>query len=104
MLLGLRDSILKLRGFDVISTVSIQEALDLFHQHLFDLVLIDVEGNGRVPVAERLCEEIKAIHPDQKIAFVCNYRVSRNSECPDEVIRSDFNPDGLMKGVQELIQ
>ena len=104
MLLNLRDSILRLRGFDVVSTVSIDEARNLFHHQLFDLVLVDVEVDGRIPAAEKLCEEIRTAHPDQKIAFVCNYRVSRESTCPDEIIRSDFNPEGLVKGIKELIQ
>lgn len=104
MLLNLRDSILRLRGFDVVSTVSIHEALDLFHQQPVDLVLVDVEGDGRIPAAEHFCETIKQVKPDQKIAFVCNYRVSKDSGCPDEIIRSDFNPEGLVKGIKELIQ
>lgn len=99
----LRDSILRLQGYEVVSTLSLIEAESLYTGAKFDLVLIDVEGDGRIPQAEKLCEDIKKIDPDQKIAFVCNYRVSKESDCPDEIIRSEFNPQAMVDGVKELL-
>ena len=99
----LRDSILRLQGYEVVSTLSLTEAETLYAGSKFDLVLVDVEGDGRVPYAEKLCEDIKEKDPEQKIAFVCNYRVSKESDCPDEIIRSDFNPEAMVKGVKELL-
>ncbi|HVW78014.1 MAG TPA: response regulator [Alloacidobacterium sp.] len=99
----LRDSILRLQGYEVVSTLSLIEAEELYSKFKFDLVLVDVEGDGRIPLAEKLCEDIKKQNPDQKIAFVCNYRVSHDSDCPDEIIRSEFNPEAMVKGVKQLL-
>jgi len=99
----LRDSILRLQGYEVVSTLSLIEAEDLFAKSKFDLVLVDVEGDGRIPQAEKLCADIKKIDPEQKIAFVCNHRVGIESDCPDEVIRSEFSPEAMVKGVKELL-
>ena len=100
----LRDQIFRLHGFEVSSTISAQEALDLFRRQQFSLVLIDVEGEGRVKQAEDLCGQIRGKDPEQKVAFLCNYRVAIDTDCPDEVIRAEFNPEALVRGVQQMIQ
>ena len=100
----LRDSILRLQGYEVVSTLSMTEAENLYATSKFDLVLVDVEGDGRIPQAEKLCEDIKQKDPEQKIAFVCNYRVSKESSCPDEIIHSDFNPQAMVDGVNDLLE
>jgi CheY-like chemotaxis protein len=100
----LRDEILRLQGYRVTSTLSIPDAEALFAQGAFDLVLVDVEGDGRIPAAEKLCEDIRKIKHDQKIAFVCNYRVSKYSDCPDEIIHSEFNPQALVEGVKDALR
>jgi hypothetical protein len=103
-ILELRDEIFRIHGYQVVSTLFIPEALTLFRRHPFALVLIDVEGEGRVAQAEKLCGDIRDEQPEQKIAFVCNYRVAIESDCPDEVIRSEFNPEALVRGVKEIIE
>lgn len=103
IILDLRESILRLNGFKVISTLSIAEAEQLFERHAVDLVLIDVEGDGRIPEAEALCEFLKQKRHGQKVAFVCNYRVSLDSDCPDEIIRNDFNPEELLAGIRRML-
>ena len=100
----LRDRILALQGYHVVSTLSIEEAEDLFAKSQFDLVLVDVEGDGRIPQAEKLCEDVRKQNPEQKIAFICNYRVSKMSDCPNEIIRSDFNPEAMVQGVKEILE
>jgi len=100
----LRDRIFSVHGYHVTSTLSISEAEELFAKSNFDLVLIDVDGDGRIPQAEKFCQEIKHLKPDQKIAFICNYRVSRYSTCPDEIIHSEFNPEALIEGVKEALE
>jgi CheY-like chemotaxis protein len=69
----------------------------------YDLVLIDVEAEVRVQSAQELCDEIKKSVPDQHVAFVCNYRVAIESDCPDEIIRAEFNPEALVRGIQEVM-
>ncbi|HEY0797433.1 MAG TPA: hypothetical protein VGD64_16790 [Acidisarcina sp.] len=103
MIRELRDEILRLQGYEVISTASVDDVPAIFRKQSYALVLIEVDGESRVAQAEKLCSEIKAIQPEQAVAFVCNHRVSIHSDCPDEVIRSEFNPEALVKGVQQLV-
>jgi DNA-binding NtrC family response regulator len=100
---GLRDEILRLQGFEVQSTLFSQQTLKEVGRTDYDLVLIDVESDGRVQSAQDLCDEIKKIVPDQHVAFVCNYRVAIESDCPDEIIRAEFNPEALVRGVQQAL-
>ena len=100
---GLRDEILRMHGFEVQSTLYSSRALDEVGQRDYDLVLIDVESEGRVQSAQELCDEIKKVVPRQHVAFVCNYRVAIESDCPDEIIRAEFNPEALVRGVQHAL-
>ena len=103
LIVQLRDKILDLHGYEVISTVSLDEVLSLFKQRPFDLVLVDIDGQERVPLAERLCEEIRALNPEQRVGFVCNHWVSIHSNCPDEIIHAEFNPVAFVEGVKQLL-
>jgi len=103
LIVQLRDKILDLHGYEVVSTLSLDRAPALFKQRPFDLVLVDVEGQGRVPQAEELCEEIRNAKPEQKVAFVCNHLVSIDSDCPDEIIQAEFNPVAFVDGVKHLL-
>jgi DNA-binding NtrC family response regulator len=100
----LRDEILRMHGFEVQSTVFSKQALDEVSQRDYDLVLIDVESDIRVESAQELCDEIKKVVPQQHVAFVCNYRVAIESDCPDEIIRAEFNPEALVRGVQQALK
>ena len=103
MVIQLRDRILRLHDFEVFSTLSLEDAPLMFQRQPFDLVLVDVEGQGRVPQAERLCAEIRELHPGQKVAFVCNYQVSTESDCPDDIIEAEFNPEAFVAGVMKML-
>jgi hypothetical protein len=100
---GLRDEVLRLHGFEVQSTLFSQQTLSEVGRTDYDLVLIDVESDGRVQSAQELCDDIKKVVPNQHVAFVCNYRVAIESDCPDEIIRAEFNPEALVRGVQEAL-
>jgi CheY-like chemotaxis protein len=104
IVIELRDRILRLHGFEVHSTLFLEEAPALFECQPFDLVLVDVEGQGRVPQAEGLCAEIRTLHPGQKVAFVCNFRVSIESDCPDDIIEAEFNPEAFVEGVMRTLE
>jgi CheY-like chemotaxis protein len=104
IIIRLRDQILGIHGYDVVSTLNLAAASSIFQQRQFDLVLVDVEGQGRVPQAEHLCEELRTIHPGQKVAFVCNYLVSIESSCPDEIIQAEFNPVAFVEGVRKALE
>ncbi|HEY4049358.1 MAG TPA: hypothetical protein VGM27_21050 [Acidobacteriaceae bacterium] len=99
----LRDDIFRLHGFAVASTLSFNQVLADVPKQSYDLVLIDVEGERRVEEAERLCAEIKKVVPTQHVAYVCNYRVAIHSECPDDIIRNEFDPEALIRSLKEVI-
>ena len=102
-IMGLRDEILRMHGFEVDSTVYSNQAADEVANKDYDLVLIDVEADVRVQSAQELCDEIKKVQPNQHVAFVCNYRVAIESDCPDEIIRAEFNPEALVNGVKDAL-
>jgi DNA-binding NtrC family response regulator len=103
-IMGLRDEILRLHGFEVDSAIYSRQAAQEVAEKDYDLVLIDVEADVRVQSAQELCDEIKKVHPQQHVAFVCNYRVAISSDCPDEIIRAEFDPGALVRGVQEAVE
>jgi DNA-binding NtrC family response regulator len=100
---GLRDEILRMHGFEVKSMLFSRQTLGELSHNEYDLVLIDVESENRVESAQELCDDIKKIVPKQHVAFVCNYRVAIESDCPDEIIRAEFNPEALVRGVQQAL-
>jgi hypothetical protein len=103
MLRPLRDQILRHSGFHVDSTLSHAEGLTMFWNRHYDLVLIDVEGESGIPDAEHLCSEIKTAQPGQIIAFVCNWRVAIMTDCPDEILRTEFDPVAFSEGVRDMM-
>ena len=100
----IRDQILRLSGYEVVSTCERQEAIEMFEAGPFALVLVDVEGQDGVEMAEGLCGDVRTIHPGQLVAFVCNWRVAFVSDCPDEVLRTEFDPDAFVHGVKGLLE
>ena len=103
LLRPIRDQILRISGFAVTSTCESAEALTLFRANSFALVLIDVEGVGEMHEAERLCSEVKTSHHGQLVAFVCNWRVATLTDCPDEVLRTEFDPAAFVAGVRTML-
>lgn len=103
MLRPLRDQILRVTGYEVDSTLSTAEGLSMFWARPYDLVLIDVEGEKAIAEAERMCSEIKTAQPEQLVAFVCNWRVAMLTDCPDEILRTEFNPQAFVDGVRDMV-
>jgi len=103
MLRPLRDQILRISGFEVDSTLKTKDALDLFWENQYDLVLVDVEGEQAIHDAEHFCQQIKTAQPQQKVAFVCNWRVAMQTDCPDEILRTEFDPSRFVAGVRDMI-
>jgi DNA-binding NarL/FixJ family response regulator len=96
----IRDQILRVSGFSVVSTCEISEALEKFRAETFQLVIIDVEGENGVDTAEHLCSEVRTIHHGQLVAFVCSWRVGMMTDCPDEILRTEFDPAAFVAGVR----
>ena len=103
MLRPLRDQILRISGYTVDSTLDVAEAMELFTAGAYSLVLIDVEGERGVAEAEQLCSDIKTANRDQLVAFVCNWRVAILTDCPDEIVRTEFDPAAFVAGVRDLL-
>jgi response regulator RpfG family c-di-GMP phosphodiesterase len=99
----LRDRVLALSGFHVDSTLSHVEGLSMFWARHYDLVLIDVEGEAGIPAAEHMCAEIKTAQPEQLVAFVCNWRVDSMTDCPDEILHTEFDPAAFAQGVRDIV-
>lgn len=99
----IRDEVLRLSGFQIQSTSSYEEGLKLFKKLGYDLVLVDVEGEDSVDSAERLCSEIKTQKHGQLVAFVCNWRVAILTDCPDEILRTEFDPAAFVAGVRKTL-
>ena len=104
MLRPLRDQILRLSGFQVDSTLLWEDGMAMFWGRQYDLVLIDVEGEQQVPQAEHLCSEIKTANPEQMVAFVCNWRVAVMTDCPDDILRTEFDPRRFVSGVKKMVE
>ncbi len=99
----LRDQILRLSGFVVDSTIDSADGLAMFWSRHYDLVLVDVEGEAGIGEAEHLCSEIKTAQHLQKVAFVCNWRVATLTDCPDEILRTEFDPAAFVAGVRGAV-
>ena len=99
----LRDQVLRHQGFEVDSSASYAEGLSKFWARQYDLVLVDVEGEKGVRSAEEMCSEIKRAQPDQLVAFVCNWRVANMTDCPDEIVRTEFDPNAFADGVTAIM-
>jgi DNA-binding response OmpR family regulator len=104
MLRPLRDQVLRISGFVVDSTLDHSEGLSLFSAKPYDLVLVDVEGESGIPQAEKLCSEVKTAQHDQLLAFVCNWRVAILTDCPDEILRTEFDPAAFVAGVRAILK
>jgi DNA-binding response OmpR family regulator len=99
----LRDEILRVSGYRVDSTLNFAEALAMFSARRYAIVLIDVEGEQGIPDAEHLCSAIKTARPEQLVAFVCNWRVAILTDCPDEIVRTEFDPEAFVAGVRQIL-
>jgi len=104
MLRPLRDQILRISGFEVESTLSFVDGLKMFREGDYNLVLVDVEGTSKIPDAEQLCSEIKTERPEQRVAFVCNWRVAISTDCPDDIVRTEFDPERFVSGVKGIFE
>jgi CheY-like chemotaxis protein len=98
-----RDHMLRLAGYDVISCDGYDEGLNVLRKKATELVLIDIESQRQVAEAEHLCSALKSHNIAQRIAFVCNWRIAPIVECPDHVVRSEFDPAGFLSGVSSLL-
>lgn len=75
----------------------------MLREKSFSLVLVDVAVKEGIPLAEFLCSTVKKIDPDQLVAFVCNWRVALMTDCPDHILRAEFDPEAFVAGVKDML-
>ena len=99
-----RDQILRVSGYEVTSSDSYENAREILESTRYDLVLIDIQSEGDLKAADEFCALLKRVKPEQKVAFVCNWRVAIISHCPDDVVRSEFDPAAFVSGVNDVVK
>jgi len=99
-----RDQILRVSGYEVTSSDSYENAREILESTRYDLVLIDIQSEGDLKAADEFCALLKQVKPEQKVAFVCNWRVAIISHCPDDVVRSEFDPAAFVSGVNDVVK
>ena len=103
LLRTIRDQILRVAGYEVTSCDGYDNATEILEKASFDLILIDIQSEGDLKAADEFCAVLKEVKPEQKVAFVCNWRVAIISHCPDDVVRSEFDPAAFVSGVQNVV-
>ena len=103
MLRPLRDQILRNSGFEVDSCLS-------FTGRPFAVLGSPVRprpdrrrGRNAIHDAEHPAPRSRPLNPSRLIAFVCNWRVALQTDCPDEILRTEFNPQAFVDGVKDMI-
>jgi CheY-like chemotaxis protein len=99
----LRDAALRGAGYIVESASDSKKAMSLLCAESYDMVLIDVENDLQIPMAEDFCEHARKALPNSIVAFACNWQVSIHSQCPDDVVHTEFNPAAFVSGVRQLL-
>lgn len=99
-----RDQILRNAGYAVLSADAYSASIDVARTNPIELVLIDVQHEWQVREAEDLCTKLKSHNPAQRVAFVCNGLVAQMTSCPDEVVRSEFDPEAFLRGVADALR
>ena len=103
MLRPLRDQVLRISGYHIDSTLNHAECLGLLRTRPYDLILIDVEGESNIHAAESLCAAVRTATQHQLVAFICNWRVATLTDCPDEILRTEFDPRAFVEGIRAVV-
>lgn len=96
-----RAALLQRKGYSVHLADGREEAKRLLTDFHFGLVIVDSEQNHRDAI--ELCEELKKDSPGINVAIVAWYNTPVRSTCPDEVIRREDGPQGVVAAVQSLL-
>ena len=97
-----RCLVLQSQGYEATCVTDASTVLNSWISKTYDLVLVDVEGVSGIADAEHLCSEIKTAQPGQRVAFVCNWRVAIATDCPDDILRTEFDPTAFVEGVKDI--
>ena len=99
----LRALMLRMKGYDVESAATLDEAKQKLTSGCFKLVIVDV-GYYAEP-GLRFCEEVKQTHPKVKVVMQANRQLFLNADsCPDKVISKQEGPQNFLSEVEMLLQ
>ena len=99
----LRALMLRMKGYDVESASTLDEAKQKLASGSFKLVIVDV-GYYAEP-GLRFCEEVKQTHPKVKVVMQANRQLFLNADsCPDKVISKQEGPQTFLSEVEMLLQ
>jgi len=97
------DTLLRQRGFEVVTATTLAEGTTAWRPFEFSLVLVVVGEDVEGPTA--FCDQLKKLDPTQNVAFVTGWHTYvPPATCPDEVIRREHNPALFLQKVKELSQ
>jgi len=98
----LRALMLRMKGYEVDTAATLDEAHAKTAVQHYKLVIVDV-GHFAQPGLD-FCEELKTRYPGQKVLMQMDYHLflNRNS-CPDKVISKEEGPQSFLQGVEELL-
>lgn len=98
----LRALILRLKGYRVDTTSTLEEAHNLISPDKYGLVIVDV-GHFADPGLQ-FCEELKKRNPQQKVLMQVDYHLFLfGSTCPDKVISNEEGPQHFVSEVERML-
>jgi DNA-binding response OmpR family regulator len=97
----LYGELLRSAGFEVDTVKGIEQAWKALGENNYELALVAVTENAAD--ALEFCDEVKKSHPSTRVALLTSWHVHvPKNECPDDVIRRDYNPQNFLSQVSEL--
>jgi DNA-binding NtrC family response regulator len=100
-LIETRRALLTSRGYSVEVVHSVTEARARCREFKCDLVIVD--ANKAHNPAMELCEEIKQHNPSLNVVLMTGYHVYLHTECPDDIVRREEGPEGLIAKIERLL-
>ncbi|MCU1286185.1 MAG: hypothetical protein JWO13_2535 [Acidobacteriales bacterium] len=98
----MHGELLRSQGFQVDVVRTLAEASSLIQSRRYQLALLTVNENSKD--ALEFCEESKKTAPQTLVALLRSGRVHiPKSECPDDVLETDFNPAKFIRQVNDLV-
>ena len=88
-------------GYEVISTCSSQEALEIVRRSTIELLISDIMMPGML--GSRLFQEIKQISPDIACILISGYQKEMHNFPPDIVfLKKPFNSEELLSAIKTV--
>jgi DNA-binding NtrC family response regulator len=99
----LRALMLRMRGYDVDTASTLEEARTALSKKNYCLLIVDV-GHFAKPGLD-FCEEIKQQYPQQKVVMQMDYHLFLDgSSCPDKVISKEDGPQHFLNEVEAVLE